>query len=182
MIDNNLQLDADFVYAEYNPPQDPSITNFSFTGVSPVTNISGASGPNIAFGGSSGLTFSGAGNTITVAGTLVVGNGGTGSTNAAGARTNLGAAASGVNADITQLTGLTTALSIAQGGTAAVTAAAARTSLSVPRVTSALVAPAVTDDGAAGFPVGSLWVDTVLDDGYLSVDDSTGAAIWKLIT
>ncbi len=48
---------------------------------------------------------------------LSVTNGGTGSTTAAGARTNLGAAAAGANGDITSLTGLTTALSIGQGGT-----------------------------------------------------------------
>ncbi|MFU2317960.1 tail fiber domain-containing protein [Rahnella sp. PCH160] len=40
-----------------------------------------------------------------------------------------GRAASGANGDITSLTGLTTALSIAQGGTGATTAAAARTAL-----------------------------------------------------
>ena len=43
-----------------------------------------------------------------VTGTLPLGNGGTGSTTAAGARANLGAAASGANSDITSLTGLTT--------------------------------------------------------------------------
>lgn len=40
------------------------------------------------------------------------------------ARTSLGAAASGANGDITSLTGLTTALSVAQGGTGAATLAA----------------------------------------------------------
>ena len=44
---------------------------------------------------------------ITLAGTLVVANGGTGATTASGARTNLGAAASGANSDITSMTGLT---------------------------------------------------------------------------
>lgn len=58
-------------------------------------------------------TFAG----LTLSSALTVGNGGTGATNASGARTNLGAAASGINADITQITGLTTALSVAQGGT-----------------------------------------------------------------
>ena len=43
--------------------------------------------------------------------------GGTGATTASGARTNLGAAASGANSDITSLTGLTTPLSETQGGT-----------------------------------------------------------------
>jgi hypothetical protein len=43
--------------------------------------------------------------------------GGTGATTASGARTNLGAAASGANSDITSLSGLTTPLSAPQGGT-----------------------------------------------------------------
>lgn len=60
---------------------------------------------------------------------LAVVDGGTGASTASGARSNLGAAASGANSDITSLSGLTTALSIAQGGTAATTASGARTSL-----------------------------------------------------
>jgi hypothetical protein len=64
-----------------------------------------------------------------VSGTLPVANGGTGSTTAGGALTNLGAAASGANSDITSLSGLTTALSILQGGTGATTASGARTNL-----------------------------------------------------
>lgn len=55
--------------------------------------------------------------------------GGTGSTTAAGARSNLEAAKSGINGDITQLIGLTTPLSLSQGGTGASTAADARTNL-----------------------------------------------------
>ena len=58
-------------------------------------------------GGSTGLTVSGSpvtgSGTMTLGGTLAVANGGTGSGTAAGARTNLGAAASGANADITSL-------------------------------------------------------------------------------
>lgn len=42
----------------------------------------------------------------------------------------------GANSDITSLSGLTTALSIAQGGTSATTAAGARTALSIPTPTS----------------------------------------------
>jgi hypothetical protein len=48
---------------------------------------------------------------------------------ASAARTAISAAASGANGDITSLSGLTTALSIAQGGTGAATASAARTAL-----------------------------------------------------
>lgn len=48
---------------------------------------------------------------------------------AAAARSVIGAAVSGANNDITALSGLTTALSIAQGGTGALTASAARTAL-----------------------------------------------------
>jgi hypothetical protein len=52
---------------------------------------------------------------------LAVADGGTGASTAANARTNLSAAASGANADITSLTGLTTPLSVAQGGTGSAT-------------------------------------------------------------
>jgi len=53
-----------------------------------------------------------AGNALAIAG------GGTGAETASAARTNLSAAASGANSDITSLSGLTTALSTSQGGTA----------------------------------------------------------------
>jgi hypothetical protein len=54
--------------------------------------------------GTTGLTPSSAtGGAVTLAGTLAVANGGTGATNANDARTNLVAAASGVNSDITDL-------------------------------------------------------------------------------
>lgn len=55
-----------------------------------------------------------------LSGALPVASGGTGSTTAGGARTNLSAAASGANADITSLTALSTPLSVAQGGTGVV--------------------------------------------------------------
>lgn len=63
-------------------------------------------------------------------GTVPVAGGGTGATTAAGARSNLGAAESGANSDITSLTGLTTPLSLPQGGTGATTASGARSNLS----------------------------------------------------
>lgn len=66
-------------------------------------------------GGSTGLTTSGgpvtSSGTITIAGTLNVSHGGTGATTAPTARTNLGAAASGANADITSMTGITGGIS-----------------------------------------------------------------------
>lgn len=52
-----------------------------------------------------------------VTGIVSLVNGGTGANTAANARANLGAAARGVNSDITRLTGLTTPLSPNQGGT-----------------------------------------------------------------
>lgn len=53
-------------------------------------------------------------------GALPVASGGTGSANAAGARTNLAVASSGANSDITSLSALSTPLSTAQGGTGVV--------------------------------------------------------------
>ena len=76
------------------------------------------------YGGTGLTTFSAANNALystgastLTAGTLPILAGGTGSTTASGARTNLGAAASGANSDITSLSGLTTPLSVGQGGT-----------------------------------------------------------------
>jgi len=58
---------------------------------------------------------------LTLATALPVLSGGTGATTASGARTNLSAAVSGANGDITSLTGLTTPLSVAQGGSGTAT-------------------------------------------------------------
>jgi hypothetical protein len=55
-------------------------------------------------------------NSLNVASPLGVALGGTNATTAGGARASLGAAQLGTNADITELTGLTTPLSVAQGG------------------------------------------------------------------
>lgn len=81
-----------------------------------------------------------AGNTIASGALIVpaiqnpvpVAAGGTNATTAAGARTNLGVAASGSNSDITSLSALATALSVAQGGTGSTTVAGALAALGLP--------------------------------------------------
>jgi hypothetical protein len=89
-------------------------------------------------GGTTGLTTSGgpivSSGTITLAGTLAVGSGGTGATDAGAARTNLGLgtistqAANSVSITGGSVSGITD-LAIADGGTGASSAAAARTNL-----------------------------------------------------
>jgi plastocyanin len=46
---------------------------------------------------------------------------------------------------------------------------------------SAAVAPTINEDVNDGFTVGSLWVDTALDDAYICCDNTAGAAVWKII-
>lgn len=89
------------------------------------TTVSGGGGgtvTSVAFNpGTTGFSVTGSpittSGTINLAGTLNIENGGTGASSQAGARSNLSAAKSGANSDITSLTGLTTALSASQGGT-----------------------------------------------------------------
>src|SRR5690606_24944746 len=68
--------------------------NTAVSGAGTVTSVD-------VSGGSTGLSFSGgpvtSSGTITMAGTLGIGNGGTGATSASGARTNLGATTVGAN-------------------------------------------------------------------------------------
>lgn len=88
----------------------------------------GASGDNFTVGGNlvvtgtsvhtGATTFTGA---VVFSTAVPVASGGTGASTAGNARTNLSAASSGANSDITSLTGLTTALTVAQGGTGAAT-------------------------------------------------------------
>ena len=115
MYDDYLGLSAEYTYtAEYAPYAISSpTTNITVTGtgLAPVTTINGNSGQatgstiNIS-GGSTGLDFNAAGNTIALIGTLNVASGGTGASTATAARSNLNAAASGVNNDITMLMAL----------------------------------------------------------------------------
>lgn len=105
--DYNILLDAEFTYQQYAPPVSPFISTTNITGnVTIINTINGRGGSNVTFGGgTTGLDFGGTGADFILEGTLVVANGGTGATTAAGARTNLGAAASGINTDISELNG-----------------------------------------------------------------------------
>ena len=46
----------------------------------------------------------------------------------------------------------------------------------------AIIAPAVTDDSAAGYAIGSEWTDVTADKSYKLVNATVGAAVWKEIT
>jgi hypothetical protein len=97
-------------------------TNVTVTGTYPNFTIAASGGGGggtvtsvAASGGTTGLTFTGSpittSGTLTLGGTLDLDNGGTGATDAPTARTNLGAAASGANADITSMTAITGGIS-----------------------------------------------------------------------
>jgi hypothetical protein len=81
--------------------------------------ITGGTINNTVIGGTT--RAAGSFTTMTLTTPLAVLQGGTGSTTASGARSNLSAAASGANSDITSLIGLTTPLSVGQGGTGVAT-------------------------------------------------------------
>jgi hypothetical protein len=42
----------------------------------------------------------------------------------------------------------------------------------------ATAAPTVTDDAAAGYEIGSIWIDTTNDEAWRCTDSTTGAALW----
>lgn len=93
--DQNILLDSEFTYQQYAPPVTPlaPITNIGGD-VNIVTTVNGATGP-ITFTSPDGFAFSGsAGGNVSMT-----------VDNPALARTALGAAASGINTDITELNG-----------------------------------------------------------------------------
>lgn len=153
-----------------------------------TTAINAASGDHIIWQGSTTntsisinnydvivLAYKGSGNWLVTSyvpmsggggGVTPITQGGTGATTAAGARSNLGAAASGANSDITSLTGLTTPLSVAQGGTGASTATGAINNLIPTQLSAAKGGTGVDGSSAAngqlligngsGFSLGTL--------------------------
>lgn len=95
--DENIQLNSEFTYQQYAPPIIPQNINISgsvTTGV--VTTINGnagssTTGPVVTItGGSTGLTFTTGGASITLTGTLDIAHGGTSSTTVEGALAALG--------------------------------------------------------------------------------------------
>lgn len=104
--------------------------------------------------------------------TLPVNRGGTGASTASGARTNLGAAASGANTDLTSISGLTTMLAINQGGTGASTASGARTNLGLGSI-------ATQDASSVSITGGSITgiTDLAVVDGGTGASTASGARV-----
>jgi hypothetical protein len=89
---NGYLLSSNGTTASWQPAPAAGVTSFAggTTGLTPASATTGA---------------------ITLAGTLAIANGGTGATDAGTARTNLSAAASGTNSDITSMSGVTGGIS-----------------------------------------------------------------------
>jgi hypothetical protein len=152
--------------------------NLSVTGTTTLT------GAITATGGVSGAITSSAatitGGTITGITDLAVADGGTGASTAANARTNLSAASSGANSDITSITGLTTALTVLQGGTGVTTSTG--TGNNVLSTSPTLVTPALGTPSAlvgtnitgtaSGLTAGNVTTNANLTGGVTSIGNA----------
>ena len=121
--------------------------------------------------------------TLALTNDLPVTEGGTGASTAANARTNLSAASSGANSDITSITGLTTALTVAQGGTGAATLTANNVVLGNGTSAVQFVAPSTT--GNLLTSNGTTWTSAAPpSSGVTSLNGQTGAVVtssWDVI-
>ena len=125
--------------------------------------------------------------TLALTNDLPVTDGGTGASTAANARTNLSAASSGANSDITSITGLTTALTVPQGGTGLATLTANNVVLGNGTSAVQFVAPSttgnlLTSDGttwtSAAPPAGG--VTSAVAGNGIAVSSATGAVTISL--
>ena len=117
----------------------PATTSSPFSGILPV--LQGGTGANNAPSARTNLGATGIGSALFTA------------ASSSSARSTIAAAASGANSDITSITGLTTALTVAQGGTGSTTAGGARTNLAAAASGSNADITALTN--AAGIQIGA---------------------------
>jgi hypothetical protein len=96
-------------------------------------------------------------------------------------RENIGAAARGANSDITSLTGMTTALSVAQGGTGGSTQATARAGLGLKAAATADIVGTVSQSG--GVPTGAIFEKGSNANGrYVKYADGSATAEMTVTT
>jgi hypothetical protein len=117
---------------------------------------------------------------LTLGNPLAVTSGGTGTTDLTTLRTNMGAAASGANFDITSLNRLSTPLPVEQGGTGGNSGATARANIGAAKVgansdissLSALTTPLSIAQGGTGATTGTGAISSLL--GWRPVQQGTG--------